>query len=49
MISAGLIPGGYAGTRYEDLLEAAGYASRIHEKGSSCHPLSEEAKERNKV
>jgi IS5 family transposase len=40
---------GYAGARYEDLLEVAGFASRIHEKGSPCHPLSEEAKERNKV
>jgi IS5 family transposase len=40
---------GYAGARYEDLLEAAGFESRIHEKGSRCHTLSEEAKERNKV
>lgn len=40
---------GYAGARSEDLLEAAGFESRIHEKGSRCHPLSEEIKERNKV
>jgi len=40
---------GYAGSRFDDLLEAAGFESRIHEKGSRCHPLSEEALERNKV
>lgn len=40
---------GYAGARYEDLLDMAGFESRIHEKGSRCHPLSKEAKERNKV
>ena len=40
---------GYAGTRYEDLLELAGFESRIHGKDSRCHPLSEEAKERNKI
>lgn len=40
---------GYAGARYEDLLEEAGFESRIHEKGSRCHPLSEEAKKRNKI
>jgi IS5 family transposase len=40
---------GYAGARCADLLEMAGFQSRIHEKGSRCHPLSEEAKDRNKV
>ncbi|WP_254980586.1 transposase [Cyanobium sp. ATX 6A2] len=40
---------GYAGARFEDLLEVAGFESRIHEKVSRCHPLSKEAKERNKV
>lgn len=40
---------GYAGARYEDLLEMAGFESRIHEKGSRSHPLSKEAKDRNKV
>ncbi|WP_255102034.1 MULTISPECIES: IS5 family transposase [unclassified Synechococcus] len=40
---------GYAGARYEDGLEMTGFESRIHEKGSRCYPLSEEAKDRNKV
>ncbi len=40
---------GYAGAQFEDLLGMAGFESRIHEKGSRCHPLSEEALERNKV
>ncbi|WP_259724236.1 transposase [Synechococcus sp. CS-1332] len=40
---------GHAGARYEYLLEVAGFESRSHEKGSRCHPLSEEAKERNKA
>ncbi len=40
---------GHAGARSEDLLEAAGFESRIHEKGARCHPLTEEIKERNKV
>jgi transposase, IS5 family len=39
----------HSGARSEDLLEAAGFEGRIHEKGSRCHPLSEEIKERNKV
>ncbi len=39
----------YAAARYEDLLQVAGLESLIREKGSRCHPLSEEAKERNKV
>ena len=39
---------GYAGERYEDLLEVAGFGSRIHEKGTRCHPLREEAKERTR-
>jgi len=40
---------GYADAQYEELLEGAGCESRIHKKGSRFHPLSEEAKERNKV
>ena len=40
---------GYAGAQFEDLLDMAGFESRIHEKGSRCHHLSEEAQERNKV
>ncbi|MCP9848789.1 transposase [Cyanobium sp. Morenito 9A2] len=40
---------GYAGAGHEDLLEMAGFESRIHEKGSRCLPLGEEAKDRNKV
>jgi transposase, IS5 family len=40
---------GYAGAQFEDLLDMAGFESRIHEKGSRCHPLSEEAQERNKA
>ena len=34
---------GYAGARYEDLLKVAGFESRIHEKGTRCHPLSEDS------
>ena len=40
---------GYAGARFEDLLDLAGYESNIHEKGARSHPLSEQAQERNKV
>jgi len=40
---------GYAGVKFEELLELAGYESCIHEKGTRNHPLSEEAKERNKL
>jgi IS5 family transposase len=40
---------GYAGARFEDLLDLAGFESRIHEKGTRSHPLSEQAQERNKV
>ena len=39
---------GYAGEKFEELLELAGYESRIHEKGTRNHPLSEEAVERNR-
>ena len=34
---------------FEDLLSLGGFESRIHEKGSRNHPLSEAAKERNSV
>lgn len=37
---------GYVGVKFEELLELAGYESRIHEMGTSNHPLSEEAEER---
>lgn len=40
---------GYAGARFEYLLAVTGFESQIHEKGSRCHPLNEDAKERNKV
>jgi IS5 family transposase len=40
---------GYAGAQFEDLLDMAGFESRLHEHGSHCHPLSEEAQERNKT
>lgn len=40
---------GYAGMKFEELLELAGFESCIHEKGTKNHPLREEAKERNKL
>nr|WP_255097038.1 transposase [Synechococcus lacustris] len=39
----------YSGQCFEDLLRLGGFESRIHEKGSRNHPLSDEAKERNFV
>ena len=39
----------YSGQCFEDLLSLGGFESRIHEKGSRHHPLSEAAKERNSV
>jgi IS5 family transposase len=38
-----------SGQCFEDLLSLGGFESRIHEKGSRNHPLSEAAKERNSV
>lgn len=40
---------GYSGLKFEELLELAGFESCIHEKGTKNHPLSEEAKARNKL
>ncbi|WP_255087776.1 MULTISPECIES: IS5 family transposase [unclassified Synechococcus] len=40
---------GYAWARSEDLLDLAGFESRIHEKGARSHPLSEQAQERHKM
>ena len=37
----------YSGQCFEDLLSLGGFESRIHEKGSRNHPLSEAAKRRN--
>jgi len=39
----------YSGQCCADLLSLGGFESRIHEKGSRNHPLSETAKERNSV
>jgi len=39
----------YSGQCFADLLSLGGFESRIHEKGSRNHPLSEAAKERNSV
>ena len=39
----------YSGECFADLLSLGGFESRIHEKGSRNHPLSETAKERNSV
>ena len=39
----------YAGKCFEDLLSLGGFESCIHEKGSRNHPLSESAKERNRI
>jgi hypothetical protein len=39
----------YSEEYFEDLLSLGGFESRIHEKGSHNHPLSEAAKERNSV
>ena len=35
----------YSGERFKDLLSLAGFANRIHEKGSRNHPLSAAATE----
>jgi IS5 family transposase len=40
---------GDADVWFSDLLEVAGFEKRVAEKGTSCHPLSEEAMQRNKV
>ena len=37
----------YSGQCFEDLLSLGGVESRIHKKGSSNHPHSDEAKDRN--
>ena len=39
----------YAGERFEDLLDLGGFESCIHEKGSRYHPLSDAAKESNRI
>jgi IS5 family transposase len=39
----------YAGECFEDLLNLGGFESCIHEKGSRNHPLSDAAKERNRI
>jgi IS5 family transposase len=39
----------YSGQCFEELLSLGGFESRIHEKGAANHPLSEAAKERNRI
>lgn len=39
----------YSGECFEDLLSLGGFESRIHEKGSRNHPLSDDAKEQNRI
>jgi IS5 family transposase len=39
----------FAGKKFEELLDLAGFESNIHEKGSRNHPLDEAAKERNNI
>ena len=39
----------YSGECFEDLLRLGGFESCIHEKGTRNHPLSEAAKERNRI
>ena len=39
----------YSGEFFEDLLRIGGFESCIHEKGTRNHPLSEAAKERNRI
>jgi IS5 family transposase len=39
----------YSGECFEDLLNLGGFESLIHEKGSRNHPLSDEAKELNRI
>jgi IS5 family transposase len=43
------VDSGYAGVKFEELLELAGYEWCIHEKRAKNHPRSEEANERNKL
>ncbi len=38
----------FAGRKFDELLELAGYQSNIHEKGSRFNPLDADDKERNK-
>jgi len=40
---------GYLGVKFEEMLELAGYESRIHEKGTRNQPLSDETNERNRM
>ena len=39
----------YSGECFEDLLNLGGFESLIHEKGSRNHPLSDEAKDLNRI
>jgi IS5 family transposase len=39
----------YTGESFEDLLNLGGFESLIHEKGARNHPLSDAAKELNRV
>jgi IS5 family transposase len=39
----------YSGECFEDLLSLGGFESRIHEKGARNHPLSDAAKDRNRI
>ena len=39
----------YSGECFEDLLSLGGFESLIHEKGARNHPLSEAAKELNRI
>jgi hypothetical protein len=38
----------FAGKKFDEMLELAGYQSNIHEKGLRFNPLDADAKERNK-
>jgi len=42
-------PSAYSGECFEDLLSLGGFESLIHEKGARNHPLSDAAKELNRV
>jgi hypothetical protein len=37
----------YAGVKFEELMELAGYESCIHEKGTRNHPLSDRMSSQN--
>ena len=39
----------FAGKKFDELLDLAGFENNIHEKGSRNHPLAEAAKERNNI